>query len=265
MLEFTTGLIVGITGVLTVWFLLKKKTRQQKPLKNEDGRLEQLSRLTGQIAHEIKNPLSTIKVNLKLIAEQLTEAGTKPERNFAGAIRKIGVVEKEADRLEHILNDFLRYVGKTELLLAAANINSLISDMIDFYMPQAHSNSVTIRQGLASEPIVCKIDADMIKQVVLNLFINAQQAMTGGGDLMIRTQRQGAFGVIQISDTGSGIEASRLGNLFDAYYSSRPAGSGLGLATVKKIIEMHGGTINVNSELGKGTLFIIKLPMSDSK
>ena len=261
MQEFTTGLIVGLLGVLPVWFFYRKKTRQQKACKNQDSRFEQLSRLTGQIAHEIKNPLSTIKVNLKLITEQLTETGGKVDRNFAGAIRKIGVVEKEADRLEHILNDFLRYVGKTELSLATIDINSLISDIIDFYMPQAHSNSVTIRQGLANEQIICKIDADMLKQVILNLFINAQQAMVGGGDLMIRTQRQGTWGVIQISDTGSGIEPNRLANLFDAYYSSRPSGSGLGLATVKKIVEMHGGTISVNSELGKGTLFIIKLPI----
>jgi len=243
------------------WFFCRKKTRPQKAQKNKDvSKLEQLSRLTGQIAHEIKNPLSTIKVNLRLIAEQLAERDIK-DRNFSGAIRKISVVEKEADRLEHILNDFLRYVGKTELSQAEVDINSLLSDIIDFYLPQAHSHSVTIRQGFSDEAIVCKVDGDMLKQAILNLFINAQQAMLCGGDLMIRTERQGVNGVIQVSDTGSGIEAGKLANIFDSYYSSKAGGSGLGLATVKKIIEMHGGTIGVNSELGKGTLFTIKLPL----
>lgn len=261
MQHFTTGLIVGILGVLSTWFFCRKKIRSQKARENKDvSKLEQLSRLTGQIAHEIKNPLSTIKVNLRLIAEQLTQTGIN-DRNFAGAIRKINVVEKEADRLEHILDDFLRYVGKTELSVMETDINSLLSDIIDFYSPQAHSHSVTIRQGLSEETIVCKVDGDMLKQAILNLFINAQQAMLGGGDLMIRTERQGANGVIQISDTGSGIEAGKLANIFDSYYSSKAGGSGLGLATVKKIIEMHGGTIGVNSEQGKGTLFTIKLPL----
>ncbi|MHC4355138.1 MAG: ATP-binding protein, partial [Planctomycetota bacterium] len=111
-----------------------------------------------------------------------------------------------------------------------------------------------------NKPLVCRLDADMLKQVILNLFINAQQAMSSGGELMIRTDRREDDAVIEISDTGSGIPADKLSHVFDAYYSSRPQGSGLGLPTAKKIVEAHNGSITVNSEPGKGTSFAIRLP-----
>jgi two-component system sensor histidine kinase HydH len=232
--------------------------------------LEGLSQLIGELAHEIKNPLSTIKINLKLIKEELegsktAELGSKESneetQRFARALRKITVIQKEADRLEQILDGLLRYVDRTKPQLASVDINELISDMIDFYSPQAHSHSITIRQGLYQEPLTCKIDADMLKQAVLNLFINAQQAMNSGGELIIKTSRQGNDAVIQISDTGIGVAPDKLRNIFKVYYSSRPQGTGLGLPIAKKIIEAHSGTITVNSEPDKGTLFTIKLPL----
>jgi signal transduction histidine kinase len=207
---------------------------------------------------------------LNLVREELedlvrTESGKntadKNATMLKRATRKLAIVQKETDRVEQILDSFLRYVHRTELQLASIDINELVSDMIDFYYPQAQSRSVTIRQGLHNEPLICKIDPDMLKQVILNLFINAQQAMSSGGELMIRTEKQQKDAVIQISDTGSGIPPERLPHIFDAYYSSRPQGSGLGLPTAKKIIDAHKGSISVNSEQGKGTSFQIRLPL----
>jgi signal transduction histidine kinase len=244
---------------------------RNKTKKNRNGNLlEQLGKLTGELAHEIKNPLSTIKVNLKLVSEELedsisVESGRdisgKDNLNYQRALKKIAVIQKETDRLEQILDGFLRYVNKTELNLASVDINELVSDMIDFYSPQAHSHSITMRQGLHSKPLICKVDTDMFKQVILNLFINAQQAMSKGGELMVRTDLQKKDAIIQINDTGSGIEPDKLPFIFDAYYSSRPHGSGLGLPTAKKIIDAHNGTINVDSEPEKGTSFTIRLPI----
>lgn len=234
------------------------------------NQLEEISRLTGTLAHEIKNPLSTVKINLKLISEDLENSNSngaskigpeKDDKRFARALRKIAVIQKETDRLEQILDGFLRYVSKTELQLTNVDINELISDMVDFYSPQAYSHSITVRHCLYKEPLVCRADAGMLKQVILNLFINAQQAMSKGGELIIRTDRQKKDAVIQISDTGSGISPDKLPRIFDAYYSSRPQGTGLGLATARKIIHAHNGTIAVISELGKGTSFTIKLPL----
>ena len=272
MQQFVAGFVVALLAVVPVIvYILRKAVYEIRS--NQNGHLEQLkelSKLTGGLAHEIKNPLSTVKINLKLVSEELEDSGSaelgkmaadKDGRRFARALRKIAVIQKETTRLEQILDGFLRYVDRAELQLASVDINELVSDMIDFYSPQTHSRSITVRQSLHNEPLICKVDADMLKQVILNLFINAQQAMGDGEELMIRTGRQKTDAIIQISDTGSGIAPDKLPHIFDAYYSSRPQGSGLGLPTAKKIVETHNGTIRVDSELGKGTSFTIRLPI----
>jgi len=270
--HFISGVIVVLLIVMPLLVLLLRKRIQQirTDRKYHPEQLEELAKLTGELAHEIKNPLSTIKINLKLISEELqvpdvTESGKmsldKDGQKLARARRKIAIIQKETDRLEEILDGFLRYINRAELQLANVNINELVSDMIDFYSPQAYSHSITIRQGLQNEPLICKIDARMLKQVILNLFVNAQYAMSNGGELMIRTDNQQTNAVIQISDTGCGIDKDILRNIFKPYYSSRPEGMGLGLATARKIVEGHKGTITVNSEPGKGTSFTIKLPL----
>jgi signal transduction histidine kinase len=286
VLQFVAGFVVALlVAVPAVILLLRAKSRtggrtqqnaaparEQAPEGTEEhpGPLEELSRLTGELAHEIKNPLSTVKINLNLVREELEDsvraesgkiAADKNGARLKRALRKIAVIQKETSRLEQILDGFLRYVDRTELQLASTDINELVGDMIDFYSPQAYSHSVTIRQGLHDGPLICKVDAGMLKQVILNLFINAQQAMSGGGELMIRTERHENDAIIRISDTGTGIAPDRLPNIFGAYYSSRPHGSGLGLPTAKKIVDAHNGSITVDSELGKGTSFMIRLPI----
>ena len=277
---FLTGFVLA-TAILVAIFILygrKRLTARHKPQSalqpdrtepKHAKRLEELGRLTGGLAHEMKNPLSTIKVNLKLIAEELerlvTAEAVKAEHrsDFARALRKITVIQKETDRLEQILEGFLRYVTETKLQTAATDINELLSDMVDFYSPQAHSNAITVRQVLYDEPLICKADPDMLKQVILNLFINARQAMIDGGELIVTTHRQDRDVIIKITDTGSGIEPDRQERIFDVYYSSRPGGSGLGLATAKRIVEAHNGTITVQSDVGIGSSFTIKLPLQD--
>jgi signal transduction histidine kinase len=228
--------------------------------------VEELARLTGELAHEIKNPLSTIKVNLKLIGEELssvdsgTGAGDSQQR-LARAKRKLAVVQQETERLENILEGFLRYVGRTELHPVRTNINELVDEVVDFYFPQAHSHSITLRHTLHQSPLFCKVDAAAMKQVILNLFINAQQAIGSGGELMVRTVESGPNAAIVVSDTGPGIPPDKLPRLFQPFFSSRPDGTGLGLATAKRIVEAHGGKITVASEPGKGTAFTIELPL----
>lgn len=231
--------------------------RSLKLNRGKQSELEELSRLTGGLAHEIKNPLSIIKINLKLASEDLVGR----DENAIRAAKKIATAQKETERLEQILEDFLRYIKKTELHLSSVDINRLVSDMIDFYSPQAFSYSITVRSSLSSEPLVCRADGDMLKQVLLNLFINAQQAMPNGGELMLRTQKNGKDAVIIVSDTGRGIEPEDIDRIFDAFHSTKPGGSGLGLSTSRKIIEAHNGSIRVDSLKGKGTSFTIQLPL----
>lgn len=262
MQRFVAGFVIALLAVVppVVWFFCTSTRRRRARNSGCVGQLEELSKLTGELAHEIKNPLSTIKVNLELVTEELKGPG-KNDQTAARALRKLAVVQKEADRLEQILDGFLRYVSRPELQLASVNINELLSDMVDFYSPQAHRYSITIRQGLSGEPLVCRVDAGMLKQVVLNLFINAQQAMNSGGELMIRTAKHKEAAVIQISDTGAGIAADKLSDIFKPYCSFRSGGTGLGLPAAKRMVEAHSGTISVDSEPGKGTLFTIRLPL----
>lgn len=265
MLQFAFGFVAGLVIVSSAAFLWLRK-RPSNANAGTCGQLEELGKLTGALAHEIKNPLSSAKVNLKLAEEELRELSAGGRQNTGAvsrAARKITVVRKEIGRVEHILESFLRYLDRTEPQLTRSDINEIVSDMVDFYAPQAHSHSITIRHTLSAQPLVCRVDSDMLKQAILNLFINAQQAMPEGGELMVRTDKMDAQAVIQISDTGCGIPPDKLELVFDAGYSSRPQGSGLGLPTARKIIETHHGTITLSSETGKGTLFTIRLSIDD--
>jgi len=272
--EFIFGVFFACLFLIPVVVLLLR--RKLTPIRQggiTDSQINaELSRLTGELAHEIKNPLSTIKVNLKLTSEALEEVGRLDSRSpvsdqrrsqLGSAARKITVVQKEADRLEQILDGFLGYVRRPDLQLATVDLNELVGDMIDFYSPQAHSHALTVRQSLTKKPLAGRVDPVAVKQVLLNLFINAQQAQQGGGELMIRTAGRSGRAIIQVSDTGEGIPPERLGDIFRPFYSSRTGGSGLGLATAKKIIEAHKGSIAVHSEPGKGTSFTIELPLSE--
>ncbi len=270
MWQFLSGTLVSLVVVVPVVFYLCKKVSEIHSRKNRNLQFEELGKFTGELVHEIKNPLSTIKVNLRLANEAIEEfmdsgsdkvSAGKDEPRLARALKKINIVEKEADRLEQILNSFLRYIDRSQLQLADSDINVLVGDMVDFYSPQAYSNSITIRMLLHKEPLICKIDENMLKQVLLNLFINAQQAMKEGGELMVRTDKQNHKAIIQVGDTGCGISPERLNDLFNIYDSSKTKGSGFGLPTAKKIVERHDGRIKVESEQGKGTLFTIELPM----
>ncbi|MBN1506764.1 MAG: hypothetical protein JW955_07955 [Sedimentisphaerales bacterium] len=272
MNAFIAGIcLTSFVGVLCALALFYRKARQMRDLAAQRAGIEEeLTRLTGELAHEIRNPLSTIKVNLKLTEEGLTDVASTasggelsdPHRQrLASALRKITVVQKETDRLEQILDSFLRYVRRPDLQPAPVDVNELVSDMIDFYSPQAHDHTLTVRQSFAAEPLVCSADPGALRQVLLNLFINAQQAMDHGGELMIRTGRRADRATIQINDTGKGIPPERLPTIFRPYSSSRSGGTGLGLATAKKIIEAHHGSISVHSELSKGTSFTIELPL----
>lgn len=272
MNEVITGICLAslvIVPVAVALFHRKARQVQAEQARRTDVE-EELTRLTAELAHEIRNPLSTIKVNLKLTEEALTDVASGEPANglsdphrqkLSSALRKITVIRKEMDRLEQILDGFLRYVRRPDLQLATLDLNELVSDMIDFYSPQAHSHALTVRQSLLAEPLMCRVDPGALKQVLLNLFINAQQAMDSGGELMIRAVRRADRAVIQINDTGKGIPPEKVPVLFRPYSSSRSGGTGLGLATAKKIIEAHDGTIAVHSELGKGTSFTIELPL----
>ncbi len=236
----------------------------RKAYDKSESAIEELSRLTGGLAHEIRNPLSTLKVNLQLLAEDTRELDCCDNEKIRRHLLRIETMKREVDRLRDILDDFIQFVRKRKTEHSPYNINKLLDELVEFYEPQAVSNGIRIRCQYANEPLIGNVDADMLKQAILNLFINAQQAMPEGGELMIKTSRQEDMIKIEIIDTGIGIEHNsqeELYKIFDAYYSTKKEGTGLGLAMTKRIIEQHNGCISVHSEPGKGTSFTILLPV----
>jgi signal transduction histidine kinase len=218
-----------------------------------------LSALIGSLAHELKNPLSTITVNLELLAEDFQQATDDRQRH---ALVRLDVLRQETHRLSSLLDDVLQYVRRPELHPSSVDINELLTNMIEFYSPQAQSARLTLRHQLHSDPLVCSIDMDLLKQALLNIMINAQQAMPDGGELMIRTSLDDCSAVIDIADTGPGISESDKQKMFKISFSTKLGGSGLGLPITKRIIEAHRGSIEAHSTPGRGTSFRISLPLA---
>ncbi len=226
----------------------------------KDNPIQQLSQLTGGLAHEIRNPLSTLNVNLQLLAEDLRDLDDATD-NVRRSVLRIETMQNEVNRLRDILDGFIHFVAHHQLNLKTVDINKILADLIEFYEPQAASEGIRLMTSLSSEPLICIIDVDLIKQAWFNLFINAQQAMPEGGDLMVRTQAADGQARIDVADTGEGIGDEDVGRVFDAYFSTKKGGSGLGLAMTHRIISEHGGRISVESQEGEGSLFSITLPL----
>ena len=279
ILAFVLGVIIA--GAVA-WQLSLRWARRQHQKKRQllerarrAEKLAELGTLTGGLAHEIRNPLSTIKMNLQLLAEDVNhrlkqaqaaapeETGgiDSPEQVWHRYLRKIETVTQEVNRLTETLNDFLRYAGRMELHPARCEINELLDDLMDFYEPQAQSKGVQIRRSLSKDTLICRADAEALKQAFLNLFINATQAMPEGGELIVSSAAQPPQIKISVIDTGAGIDPAEQEKIFDAYYTTRPGGTGLGLPMSRRIIEEHQGHIELHSESGKGTNFTVVLPL----
>jgi len=229
-------------------------------MKVQENPLEELSQLTGGLAHEIRNPLSTLRVNLKLLAEDLRELDVEND-TVRRSLLRIDAMHNEVRRLSNILDDFVRFVAMHQLALATHDLNKVVAQLIEFFEPQAANAKVRIMTHFCSDPLKCRLDANLVKQAFLNLFLNAQQAMPNGGDLMVRTCRAGNQARADISDTGIGIDEANLGRIFDAYFSTKKGGVGLGLAMSRRIIREHAGDIRAESQPGKGSNFSITLPL----
>src|SRR5438552_1734847 len=258
--RFIWGLLTGLVGALIVsagvgYVLYRRIQRLQVRAKRAE-RLAELGTLTGGLAHEIKNPLSTIQLNLQLLQEDLTPDNPA----YSRVINRLRVCERETGRLREILDDFLRYAGKIELQRTKVELNRICEDLVDFFWPQAQLGRVQLRLKRAPTDVNVMADDRLLKQAVLNLILNAVQAMTNGGELILAVSDGSDEAIIDVIDTGSGIEPEVISRIFDAYYSTKKSGTGLGLAMTRRIAEEHGGRVTVSSEVGKGSDFALHLP-----
>ena len=233
------------------------------PLSAEDAldqlreRYGELAALAGSLAHEIKNPLSVIRMNMDLLAEDFAEPQTPRERR---ALAKIEMVGRQCTRLENLLNDFLRFNKVNQLDLRLGSLNEQVERVLDLFAMQAEASNVEIVRYLDPDLPSIQLNAETLQAALVNLVKNALEAMEDGGQLTARTRvtRQGV--ALDLIDTGVGMDERTAMKMFDAFYTTKSGGSGLGLPTARRIIEAHGGRIGVHSDVGVGTQFTLEFP-----
>jgi len=219
---------------------------------------QEIARLAGGLAHEIKNPLSTIRLNMELLAEDFAESDSAKDRR---ALRKVQVVERECQRLQDLLDNFLSFTKIRKLRLEPTALNDQVDRVLDFFRPKATEAGIELVTYLSPELPTVLLDREAFHGALLNLVLNAEQAVRDGGQIVVRSYATADGVALDLIDTGCGMDEDTRAKIFDAFFSTKSGGSGLGLPTTRKIIEAHGGTISVQSELGRGTQFTIKLPV----
>jgi two-component system, NtrC family, sensor histidine kinase HydH len=244
---------------------------------DERRQYAELAELAGSFIHEIKNHLSTLGLNLQLLAEDFQNPQNQRERR---ALDRAQRLQDECQRLVEVSNDFLRFARIKELDFQPTSLSKVVEELLDFFEPSARQANIDIKCHLPADLPRVSLDRDLFKQALLNLLLNAQQAMPGGGHITIQAKTiadcesriadssdqsairnpQSAIELCLI-DTGKGMSPEVVAKAFKPFFSTRSGGSGLGLPTTRKIIEAHGGTIELESAEGRGTKFTIHLPV----
>jgi two-component system sensor histidine kinase HydH len=261
---------LAVAGVALASWLIAKKALKRQSVRDareaqrvrEEEQAALIGTLASGLAHEIRNPLGTLSMNLQLLQEDWGDPVSERESKSA---RKIGVLLKEVRHLETILNDFLRFAAKPRLRRERVSLNKIVEDLLEFIAPQAARGDITVSRHLSPAAPPVQADAERIRQCLLNLLLNALQAMPDGGELDVTTEPAPGACRVRVRDTGVGIAPEHLDQIFNLYFSTKPAGTGLGLPMARKIVEEHGGTIAVASEPGKGSTFTIDLPTLDGR
>jgi two-component system, NtrC family, sensor histidine kinase HydH len=220
-----------------------------------------LAELAGGFIHEIKNHLNTLNLNLQLLGEDFQDPQNQRERRAGARVQRL---QGECQRLVDLSNDFLRFARIKEVPLEPGDLGKLVQEMIDFLTPTAQAAHIDIKSYLPADLPTLPLNDELLRQALLNLMLNAVQAMPAGGELTLQASVENAHVALSLIDTGAGIAPELLPKIFKPFFSTKAkvGGSGLGLPTTKKIIEAHHGSIEVQSELGKGTKFTIRLPVA---
>jgi len=213
--------------------------------------------------HELKNPLSTLGLHLSLLEEDWRkDEGPRARRS----LQVLGRLRSEVGRLNDILEDFLRYARTDTLELAPTDLNSVVEHVARFVEPELRAQKVSL-QVLADQGLPYALaDQSRLRQALLNLVINARQAMEKrGGQITLITRREGDGLAIEVLDDGPGMSAEVLARCWEPWYSTKAGGSGLGLPTVRRLMEAHGGGMDLQSTPGRGTRAVLRLPAMEDQ
>ena len=233
------------------------------PAQTEQQRkIAEMAELAGGLAHELRNPLSTIMINLKLLAEDLADDSAPAGDVRRRAMLKVEGLQREAERLQSLFDEFLNLAGPCRLQVKVYDLNALVDGLVGFFEPLAHSQGIRIKVERHRDSLPCRVDENLIRQALLNLLINAQQAMPDGGVLTITVGADGDGVQLTVSDDGVGIAAEDRERILRPFFSTKDGGNGLGLSITQRIIHEHGGELSFESEVGRGTTFTVTLPLT---
>jgi signal transduction histidine kinase len=253
-------LLVNVTPLAdrsgTLITLRDAETRKQLATELDvSRRLAAISRLTGLVAHEIKNPLNSIALRMELLRGKIQE--TAPE-----AQGEINIISQEIRRLDRVVKTFLDFTRPVDFTAEDVNLATLAKEVTSLVTPQAATQKVHVEFSAEPENIVIRADRDLLKQAILNVVMNGIEAMRGGGKLKVHAWQQEDTSVLTIEDEGPGIPEENTSKVFQLYFTTKEKGSGIGLAMTFRAVQLHNGTIEFTSEPGKGTRFLLKFPLS---
>ena len=250
------GVVMVATVLAQFWF--SRYQRSRKLLQEATHRKEKLmalGHLAAGVAHEIRNPLSSIKGLAKYFAERTPPGGE--------AYELAQVMAKEADRLNRVVSELLELVRPAHLKWQPVDLNEVIGHSLQLVSQDASGRDITLQ--FTAQPSLCRIqaDPDRLNQVLLNLYLNAIQAIGREGIITVAVAECGDGRIkLSVADSGKGMTAEQLQAIFTPYFTTKADGTGLGLAVVQNIVEQHGGTIHVESMPGKGAVFTLYLPVN---
>jgi len=219
-------------------------------------RLAALGRITAGVAHEVKNPLNSMRLWLENLKESLSYDGDGASQ------QAVQVLDKEIDRLDQVVKRFLDFTRPVDVRLEATQLADLLKEVLEIATPQLQKSNIQLAQLLPIDVPEAYVDRALLKQAVLNLVLNAAEAMPNGGQLRLVLSRRGEMAEITVGDTGNGIPPENQQKIFQLFFTTRPGGSGIGLASTFRIVQLHNGSINFTSEVGRGTTFRIELPLA---
>src|SRR6266571_436756 len=219
-------------------------------------RLAALGRITAGVAHEVKNPLNSMRLWLENLKESLFA------EQYSASQQAVQVLDKEIDRLDAVVKRFLDFTRPMDIRLEATQLAELLKGVLEIARPQLQKSNIQLAQLLPIDVPEVYVDRALLKQAVLNLVLNAAEAMPSGGQLRLVLSRRGEMAEITVDDTGKGIPLENRQKIFQLFFTTRPGGSGIGLASTFRIVQLLNGSIDFTSEAGRGTTFRIELPLA---
>jgi len=217
-------------------------------------RMAAIGRLTSGVGHEVKNPINAIVVHLELLRSKVGGEAT--------AARHLEIIQSEIQRLDRVVQTLVDFSRPVELKLMDHDMRQIVSSVLMLASAGLESYNVTVVSNLPDHPVTVKVDADLLKQALLNVVLNGAQAMSDGGELSVRLTEDGRNAFIKVQDHGEGIPDEIRSKIFDLYFTTKRDGSGIGLAMTYRILQLHHGQLDVESKVGEGSTFTLSLPVS---